>query len=120
MWCWWSSATSAGAAPRRARRLLQYEIDTPLLELGPNGYGAADAAMAYRACAQALDALAGLAAQLGDGLRARRQLYFASRRWHAGAMREDALRAGIGLQVEWLERAALREHFSGSARRARS
>lgn len=101
---WGSTAASTA--------LLQYEIDTPLLELAKR-YGAADAAMAYRACAQALDALAGLAAQLGDVDFARADsLYFASRRWHAGAMREEcALRARHGLQVEWLERAALRERF---------
>jgi glycine/D-amino acid oxidase-like deaminating enzyme len=87
---WGSTAASTA--------LLQYEIDTPLAELARR-YGERDAAMAYRACAQAVDALAALAREVGDvDFAAARSLYFASRPWHREAMREEcAMRARHGL-----------------------
>ena len=68
---WGSTAASTA--------MLQYEIDTHLGDLAKR-YGEADAALAYRACAQAIDALDGLARALGDvDFAGCDSLYYASR-----------------------------------------
>lgn len=101
---WGSTAASTA--------MLQYEIDTHLTDLAKR-YGEADAALAYRACAQAIDALAGLAHALRDvDFATARSLYYASHLWHRSGMQDEcAARARHGLDVEWLERDAVRERF---------
>ena len=101
---WGSTAASTA--------MLQYEIDTHLGDLAKR-YGEADAALAYRACAQAIDALDGLARALGDVDFARcDSLYYASRPWHRGTLEDEcALRARHGLPVEWLPREALQAGY---------
>ena len=92
---WGSTAASTA--------LLQYEIDTPMIELARR-YGEPQAALAYRSCAQAIQRLEELAADIG-GCEFRRQdsLYLASRRWHVRRMREEyELRRVHGLDVQWL------------------
>lgn len=93
---WGSTAASTA--------LLQYEIDTHLVDLARR-HGEADAALAYRACVAAIDWLGERAAGL-DGLAFHRchSLYYASRRRHVRAMREEFdARMRHGLEVEWWE-----------------
>lgn len=100
--------------------LLQYELDTHLVDL-IRLHGAPTAQLVYRSCAHAIDSLQALDRTLGQpgGGEPRHSLYCASRRWHAVALRREAqARRGIGLQVEILDRAALRERFGLSAQLA--
>ena len=92
----WGS-TSASTA------LLQYEIDTHMVDLAKQ-YGEADAVLAYRACAEAIDLLAAKAAEVRDVDFARmRSLYYASKRGHRRDLEDEfALRARHGFAVEWL------------------
>jgi glycine/D-amino acid oxidase-like deaminating enzyme len=93
----WGS-TSASTA------LLQYEIDTPLVDLAKR-YGEADAALAYLSCADAIDWLRDRAAGLeGVAFNHCHSLYYASRRRDVRDLREEfAARARHGLDVEWWE-----------------
>lgn len=102
----WGS-TSASTA------LLQYEIDTHLLDLVLR-YGEDDAVLAYRACAEAIPMLQAAAADLRDvAFAPRESLYYASRRWHRGTLQDECrLRDRHGFEVEWLDRAALRERYA--------
>jgi glycine/D-amino acid oxidase-like deaminating enzyme len=102
---WGSTAASTA--------LLQYEIDTHMIDLAKR-YGEAQALAAYRACADAIPALQALARKLGDVDFARMSsLYYASRRRDVAAMREEyGLRQRHGFDVRWLERDALRAAFA--------
>ncbi|KAF1686010.1 amino acid oxidase [Pseudoxanthomonas broegbernensis] len=93
----WGS-TSASTA------LLQYEIDTHLVDLARR-YGQADAVLAYRACVDAIDWLHERAAGLGRvPFSPCRSLYYASRRRHVRGLREEfAARLRHGIEVEWWE-----------------
>lgn len=101
---WGSTAASTA--------LLQYEIDTPMVDLAKR-YGEADAALAYRACAAAIPMLEAVARQLRDVRFARNDsLYYASKRGHRqDLLAEFAMRERHGLEVEWLDRDALRERY---------
>jgi glycine/D-amino acid oxidase-like deaminating enzyme len=101
----WGS-TSASTA------LLQYEIDTHMVDLAKD-YGEDAAVLAYRSCADAIDLLAEKAASVRDVDFARMSsLYYASRKRHAGDLREEFdLRRRHGFEVEWLESDAARERF---------
>ncbi|HJR74321.1 MAG TPA: FAD-dependent oxidoreductase [Luteimonas sp.] len=101
---WGSTAASTA--------LLQYEIDTHMTDLAQR-YGEADAALAYRACAAAIPMLEAVARQLRDVRFARNDsLYYASRRRHRQPLlAEFELRERHGLEVEWLDRDALRERY---------
>jgi glycine/D-amino acid oxidase-like deaminating enzyme len=101
---WGSTAASTA--------LLQYEIDTPLVDLIER-YGET-AARAYQACDEAIDTLAGIVASMGEpvGFRPCGSLYFASKRRHAAALkREYQARQRHGLPVEQLDAASVRERF---------
>ncbi len=101
---WGSTAASTA--------LLQYEIDTPLVELIKR-YGET-AARAYQACDEAIDTLSGIVAGMGVpvGFRPCGSLYFASKRRHVAALkREYQARQRHGLPVEQLDDAAVRERF---------
>jgi glycine/D-amino acid oxidase-like deaminating enzyme len=101
---WGSTAASTA--------LIQYEIDTPLAELA--GFvGPRDAARAYLACADAVAQVGVLARDVGDaGYAPARSLYYASRRGHRRALQDEfATREAIGLDVEWLDAAALEARF---------
>jgi len=97
----WGS-TSASTA------LLQYEIDTPLVDLAQR-YGEDAAAQAYLACAAAIDLLHERAREVGKvDFRYNDSLYYASRKRDVAALREElAFRAAHGLQVEWIDSPAL-------------
>ncbi len=105
---WGSTAASTA--------LLQYEIDTHMVDLAKD-YGEDNAALAYRACAQAIPMLQALAGQVKDVDFARMQsLYYASRRWNVSAMRDEfSMRARHGFDMEWLEGDDVRERFGFDA-----
>jgi glycine/D-amino acid oxidase-like deaminating enzyme len=91
--------------------LLQYEIDTPLIELISH-VGEADAVHAYRRGLIAIDELEALADSLPDrcGFERVPSLYRASSRWHLRQLKREAeCRKSIGIDVEFLGREALRE-----------
>ena len=101
---WGSTAASTA--------LLQYEIDVELRDLARK-VGLADALLAYRSCAAAVDALLKLARSLGRvGARSTRSLYLASSAFHRVRLRrEAALRRAHGLRTEVLEADALQSRF---------
>jgi glycine/D-amino acid oxidase-like deaminating enzyme len=94
--------------------LLQYEIDTPLVDLIAR-IGEQCALHAYRRGLKAIDEIEELVAGLGKscGFARRESLYFASRRWHYQQLKEEFdCRRNHGFDVEFLERAALAERSS--------
>lgn len=105
----WGS-TSASTA------LLQYEIDTHMVDLAKR-FGEADAALAYRACAEAIPLLQEAARPIRDVEFARMSsLYWASKRGHARDLREEyALRARHGFDMQWLEAGEVHERFGFDA-----
>lgn len=105
---WGSTAASTA--------LLQYEIDTHLVDLAKR-YGEDDALLAYRACLDAIPMLQALASEVRDvGFKRGDSLYYASRRRHVAALRgEYALRARHGFPVRWLERGAVAERYGFEA-----
>jgi glycine/D-amino acid oxidase-like deaminating enzyme len=105
----WGS-TSASTA------LLQYEIDTHMTDLSKR-YGEADAVLAYRACAEAIDLVAAKAAEVGDVDFARmRSLYYASKRRHRRALEDEfALRKRHGFDVEWLDAPQVEQDYGFGA-----
>lgn len=104
----WGS-TSASTA------LLQYEIDTELLELGER-VGEANAVQAYRACEEALHELDAMASVLDAGYRKCESLYFASSRRDAKRLRgEYEARRQHGFDVQWLDHATVQDRFGFAA-----
>jgi glycine/D-amino acid oxidase-like deaminating enzyme len=101
---WGSSAASTA--------LLQYEIDTPMIELARR-YGEDDAALAYRACADAIHQLKTLAGDVrGVDFAMMRSLYYASFRHHVPKVKEEMLlRQKHGFEVSWLDADALRDEY---------
>jgi glycine/D-amino acid oxidase-like deaminating enzyme len=93
--------------------LLQYEIDMPLIELIEK-IGKDRAVAAYRASVESLLAFEPLVAELGDpcGLVARPSLYLASEEKDVDRLRAECeARQAMGIDVEFLGPAALREAF---------
>jgi glycine/D-amino acid oxidase-like deaminating enzyme len=91
--------------------LLQYEIDTPLIEL-IDKVGETDAVHAYRRGLAAIDELEAIADSLPDrcGFERVPCLYRASNRWHVRKLRrEHECRRHFGFDVDFVDRAALRE-----------
>lgn len=104
----WGS-TSASTA------LLQYEIDTELLELGKL-VGESNAVQAYRACERALHELDVLACGMDAGYRNCESLYFASSRGDTKRLRgEFEARRRHSFDVQWLDDAAVQDRFGFSA-----
>jgi glycine/D-amino acid oxidase-like deaminating enzyme len=105
--------TIAEGSTAASTGLLQYEIDTPLVELiGKVGRELAEAA--YRASVASLEAFAPLVEQLGDdcGLRERQSLYLASSEKDARTFEaERDARRQIGIDVTLLSRPALADRF---------
>ena len=101
----WGS-TSASTA------LLQYEIDTSMVDLAKR-YGEKNAALAYRACADAIPMLHALARDVRDVEFAMSQsLYYASRKRDVGTMRDEfSLRQRHGFDMKWLDTSELWESF---------
>lgn len=105
----WGS-TSASTA------LLQYEIDTPLIELAKR-YGETDAVLAYRACADAIGLLADKSSEVRDvGFARTQSLYYASKRRHVKDLRREyELRARHGFDVRWMDAPAIRGDYGFDA-----
>ena len=105
---WGSTAASTA--------LLQYEIDTHLVDLAKR-HGEDDAALAYRACADAIDRLHEVASAWRDvGFARNRSLYYASRRRDVGSLEEEcAARQKHGLEVELLSSDRVREDYGFDA-----
>ena len=105
---WGSTAASTA--------LLQYEIDTPMVDLAEQ-YGEADALLAYRACAEAIPLLQSKAREVGTtGFQSNDSVYYASRPRHVRAMRKEfALRARHGFPVQWLAPDEVRARYGFDA-----
>jgi len=105
---WGSTAASTA--------LLQYEIDTHLIELAQR-HGEAAAALAYRACAEALPQLAEVSAGLrGVDFRRMDSLYLASRRRDVPVLQaEGQARRRHDLDARWLDGGAVQERFGVDA-----
>ncbi|HEX3999862.1 MAG TPA: FAD-dependent oxidoreductase [Pirellulales bacterium] len=89
--------------------LLQYEVDTPLVDLIAK-VGEKNAVQAYRRGLSAIDEIELLTQELGDdcGFNRRPSLYFASHWWHTRHLRREFdCRKSHGFQVELLDRTAL-------------
>lgn len=105
---WGSTAASTA--------LLQYEIDTHLIDLAKQ-HGEPAAVQAYTACAAAIGELAALARDVRDvGFARQDSLYLASRARDVPAMIEEhTARVRHGLPSVWLSPEALRERFAVEA-----
>ncbi len=101
----WGS-TSASTA------LLQYEIDTPMIDLAKK-YGEDTAALLYRSCADAIPLLGKIAREVRDvDFETKQSLYVASSRFHVAGMRDEFdMRRKHGLPVTWLSKADTAERF---------
>ncbi len=100
--------------------LLQYEVDTPLVDL-IGMVGEDRAVHAYRRGLTAIDELEEIVNDLGDrcGFERRESLYFASHFWHARRLRRECeCRRRHGFAVELLDARALRTISSIAARAA--
>lgn len=93
---WGSTAASTA--------MLQFEIDTPMVELARQ-YGQDNAAAAYLACARAIDQINVLCQPLGEvDFQPLASLYYASSRRDGRHLREEyALRQRYRIQQQWLE-----------------
>lgn len=105
---WGSTAASTA--------LLQYEIDTHLVDLAKR-HGEAAAALAYQACADAIDRLQETASAWRDvGFARNRSLYYASRRRDVRPLeKEYEARRRHGLDVELLSEDRVREDYGFDA-----
>lgn len=105
---WGSSAASTA--------LLQYEIDTHLVDLARQ-YDEKRAVLAYSACAAAIRDLHTLAKDVRDVEFAMQEsLYYASRARDVEALRDEfRMRVKHGFDVEWLDTGALRSRYALTA-----
>jgi glycine/D-amino acid oxidase-like deaminating enzyme len=101
---WGSTAASTA--------LLQYEIDPGLTGIASR-YGETKSAAVLKACEAAVDKIGGIARRVpGAAYKRAESLYYASRPWHARAVREEGeRRLAHGFSLEILERDALAERF---------
>jgi glycine/D-amino acid oxidase-like deaminating enzyme len=101
----------AAASTAASTGLLQYEVDTPLVDL-VDKVGVDRAVRAYRCGLSAVDEVERLVDALGDpcGFSRRRSLYFAGRIWHHRRLQaEFECRRAHGFDVEFLDRRQLGE-----------
>jgi glycine/D-amino acid oxidase-like deaminating enzyme len=104
---WGSTAASTA--------LLQYEIDTHLVDLAKR-YGEILAVASYRACLHAVAEVRAVAAGLRVEQSANDSLYLASRRRDVRDLREEfELRERHGFPVQWLERDVLQDRYGAEA-----
>jgi glycine/D-amino acid oxidase-like deaminating enzyme len=104
---------SAQGSTAASTALLQYEIDTHLIDL-VQMLGAQPAMRAYLACAQSFELLEKRFPELlpHAGYERRRSVYLAAdEKAVPGLQAELAARRGIGLACEWLDSGALRERY---------
>jgi len=102
-------STSASTA------LIQYEIDTPLVELSEM-IGPRDAGRAYRLCYESVDAIAALVRRLRQRecvFQRKQSVYLASKSADAPALRkEGAARRAAGIPVDYLDADEVERRFS--------
>lgn len=106
-----------GGSTSASTALLQYEVDTPLIEL-KDMVGAAAAERSYLLCRDAIGAIAQLTQDLGDdcGFARKKSLYFASTRSDARDLeREYQARRAIGIDLDLLDKRDLAARFSFTA-----
>ena len=105
---WGSTAASTA--------LLQFEIDTPMVELARR-YGEDNAAAAYLGCIEAIDQLQALCQGLGDvDFDTADSLYYASRRADVPLLQaEHALRQRHAITQRWLDADSLQQDYGLSA-----
>lgn len=105
---WGSTAASTA--------MLQFEIDTPMVELAQR-YGQDNAAAAYLGCAQAIDALQQLCRPFRDvDFKPLASLYYASRRRDVAALADEfALRQRHGIAQRWLPAGQVQQHYGFDA-----
>ncbi|WP_373510237.1 NAD(P)/FAD-dependent oxidoreductase [Thiocapsa sp.] len=105
---WGSTAASTA--------LLQYEIDTHLVDLTKR-YGEEAAVLAYRGCATAITELHDLAAEVCDVDFAMQQsLYYASRWRDKSSLRDEfVLRTKHGFKADWLDADAVKDRYAVAA-----
>jgi glycine/D-amino acid oxidase-like deaminating enzyme len=105
---WGSTAASTA--------LLQYEIDTHLVDLTKR-YGEEAAVLAYQGCATAITEMRDLAAEVRDVDFAMQQsLYYASRRRDKSSLRDEfALRTKHGFKADWLDADAVKVRYGIAA-----
>jgi glycine/D-amino acid oxidase-like deaminating enzyme len=105
---WGSTAASTA--------LLQYEIDTHLVDLAKR-YGEQAAVMAYQGCATAITELRALAAGVRDVDFAMQQsLYYASRWGDKSSLENEfALRKKHGFKADWLDAEAVKANYGIAA-----
>jgi glycine/D-amino acid oxidase-like deaminating enzyme len=100
-------STSASTA------LLQYEIDTHLIDLKEK-VGEANAVRAYQFCLEAVNKLEALTKSLGDscGFECKKSLYLASRAKDVKTLyKEYEARKSVGIPLEFLDGATLEKDF---------
>lgn len=93
--------------------LLQYEIDTHLVDLAKQ-FGEVDAVLAYQSCVEAIHGLQGLAREVGDiDFKMQGSIYYASNRRDAKVLRpEFELRRRLGFDVDWLDADTLQSDYA--------
>src|ERR1051325_6818681 len=101
----------ARGATTASTALVQYELDSPLLELG-RAIGVQDAARAWRRARLALDNLRALFRRLGIDAQVRDGLYLAGNRLDPTQLREEAsLRRAAGLDTVYLTESEVEARF---------
>lgn len=107
----------ASGSTAASTSLLQYEIDTELVELAKH-IGEPAAVRAYRTGLEAVAEIERLVAELGDpcGFARRPSLYLASRKGHVDQLqREYEARRANGFDVSWLTSSEIEARFAFSA-----
>lgn len=105
-----------GGSTSASTALLQYEIDTPLVEL-IDLYGREDAERAYLLCLGSIDAIEKLATdlQIECTFQRRKSVYLASRRRDGKLLRQEtAARRAAGIEADYLDENDVRARFSFS------
>ena len=103
-----------GGSTSASTALLQYEIDTPLVEL-TDLYGREDAERAYLLCLSSIDAIEKLVTdlQIDCTFQRRKSVYLASRRRDAKLLRQEtAARRAAGIEADYLDENDVRARFS--------
>jgi glycine/D-amino acid oxidase-like deaminating enzyme len=105
-----------GGSTSASTALLQYEIDTPLIELSRK-IGRRDAEQSYRLCHDSIDSIERLVEDLKVecALQRRKSVYLATRSSDAEMLRKECVaRQGIGIDVEYWDEPEVAARFSFS------
>ena len=103
----------AGGSTSASTALLQYEIDTSLVEL-TKMIGKEDAERAYQLCHESIDVIEKMAQELDAGcsFQRKRSVYLGTRKSDIRTLQEEgAARRAAGIAVEYWDEAAVSAHF---------